>query len=217
MYCNIFNCLEGNSIIFNRQFGVRQKHSTSYAIITLIHKITNSLDHSDIEIFIFLYLNKAFYTVDHMILLNKLYVYGIRGNVHDRSQFVIYDREHSDTKQIKCGVPQGSIIGPILFIIYMNDIMNVSNILYTILYADDTCDVLSGNDLSDLIKLLHTGLCKLSIWLSSNKLSLNTNTTFYLLFHRARIKPVKISMEMNGSIINRVNSIKYFGVIINRS
>ena len=87
--------------------------------------------------------------------------------------------------------------------------MNVSNILYTILYADDTCAVLSGNDISNLIKLLHTELCKLSIWLSSNKLSLNTNKTIYLLFHRARIKPVKISMEMNGSIINRINSIKY--------
>ena len=92
--------------------------------------------------------------------------------------------------------------------------MNVSNILYTILYADDTCAVLSGNDLSDLMKLLHTELCKLSIWLSSNKLLLNTNKTFYLLFHRVRVKPVKISMKMNGSIINRVNSIKYLGVII---
>ena len=88
----------------------------------------------------------------------------------------------------------------------MNDIMNVSNILCTILYADDTCAVLSGNDLSDLIKLLHTELCLLSIWLSSNKLSLNTNKTFYLLFHRARTKPVKISIKMNGSIINRVNT-----------
>ena len=222
MYCNILNFLDENSIIFNRQFGFRQKHSTSHAIITLIHKITNSLDHGDIVIYIFLDLKKAFDTVDHRILLNKLYAYGIRGNVHDwfrsyltdRSKFVIYDRERSDTKQIKCGVPQGSILGPILFIIYMNDIMNISNILYTILYADDTCAVLSGNDLPDLMKLLHTELCKLSIWLSSNKLSLNTNKTFYLLFHRARIKPVKISMKMNGSIINRVNSIKYLGVII---
>ena len=217
MYCNIFNFLEENRLIFNRQFGFRQKYSTSHAIITLIHKITNSLDHGDIVISIFLDLKKAFDTVDHRILLNKLYAYGIRGNVHDwfrsyltdRSQFVIYDRERSDTKQIKCGVPQGSILGPILFIIYMNDIMNVSNILYTILYADDTCAVLSGNDLPDLMKLLHTELCKLSIWLSSNKLSLNTNKTFYLLFHRARIKPVKISMKMNGSIINKL----FFGRI----
>ena len=81
----------------------------------------------------------------------------------DRSQFIIYDRERSDTKQIKCGVPRGSILGPILFIIYVNNIFNifnVSNILYTILYVNDTCAVLSGNKLSDLIKLLHTELCK---------------------------------------------------------
>ena len=99
----------------------------------------------------------------------------------------------------------------------MNDIMNISNIsniLYTILYLNDTCAVLSGNDLSDLIKLLHSELCKLSIWVNSNKLTLNPNKTFNLLFHRARIKPVKISMEMNGYIINRVNNIKYLGVII---
>ena len=179
-----------------------------------------------IVISIFLDLNNAFDTVDHRILLNKLYAYGIRGNVHDwfrsyltaMSQFVIYDRERSDTKQIKCGVPQGSILGPNLFniYIYINDMMNISNIsyiLYTILYADDTCAVLSGNNLCDLIKLLHTKLCKLSICLSSNKLSLNTNKTLYLLFNKARIKSVKISMEMNGSIINRVNSIKYLGVI----
>ena len=175
-----------------------------------------------IVISIFLDLKKAFDTVYDRILLNKLYAYGIRDNVHDwfrsyltdRTQFVIYDRERPDSKQIKCSVPQGSILGPILFIIYMNDIMNASNILYTILYADDTCAVLSGNDLSDFIKLLHTELCKLSIWLSSDKLSLNTNKTFHLLFHRARIKPFKISMKMNGSIINRVNSIKYLAVII---
>ena len=115
MYCNIFNFLEENSIIFNHQFGFGQKPSTSHAIIMLIHKITNSLDHGDIVISIFLDLKKAFDTVDHRILLNKLYAYGIRGNVRDwfrsylmdRSQFVIYDRERSDTKHIKCGVPQG--------------------------------------------------------------------------------------------------------------
>ena len=98
--------------------------------------------------------------------------------------------------------------------IYMNDIVNVSNILYKILYADDNCAVMSGNVIFYLIKLLHTELCKLSIWLSSNKLSLNANKTLYLLFHRARIKPVEISVDMNGSIINRVHNIKYLGVII---
>ena len=125
----------------------------------LIHKITNYLDHGDIVIYIFLDLKKAFDTVGHRILVNKLYAYGVRGNVHDwfrsyltaMSQFVIHDKERSDTKQIKCGVPQGLILCPILVIIYMNDIRNVSNILYTMLYADDICDVLSGNDLSDLI------------------------------------------------------------------
>ena len=75
MYCNMLNFLEEKSKIFNRQFGFRQKHSTSHAISTLIHKITNSLDHGDIVVSIFLDLKRAFDTVDHRILLNKLYAY----------------------------------------------------------------------------------------------------------------------------------------------
>ena len=118
------------------------------------------------------------------------------------------------THPIKCGVPQGSILGPLLFIIYVNDIGNISNLLFNIMYADDTSVLLSGIFFNDLICLLNKELDLLSIWLNSDKLSLNTQKTFYLLFHRARIKGNNAVVKINDCVLNRVNIIKYLGVII---
>ena len=145
---------------------------------------------------VFLDLKKAFDTVSHDILLKKLHAYGIRGNalkllksyLTDRKQYVIYDGLRSDTKPVQCGVPQGSILGPLLFIITMNDIGNVSDFLYSILYADDTCVLLNGKNYLNLVKLLNSELDKLSIWLNANKLSLNVKKSFYMVFHRAKLK-----------------------------
>ena len=125
-----------------------------------------------------------------------MFAYGIRGNIlkwfdsylTNRSQFIMYDNIQSETRSNKCGVPQVSIWGPLLFIIYMHDICNVSEILYTIMYADDTSVIMSGNDLQNLIQSVNSESCLLNTWLKANKLSLNVNKTFYLIFHRARIK-----------------------------
>ena len=135
-----------------------------------------------------------------------MFAYGIRGNIlkwvesylTNRSQFIMYDNIQSETRSINCGVPQGSILGPLLFIIYMNDICNVSELVYTIIYADDTSVIMSGNDLESLIQSVNSEL-----WLKANKLSLNVNKTYYLIFHRARIKVNNYnSIRMNDSIIN---------------
>ena len=109
-----------NDVLYDQQFGFRQKHSTQQAIIMLVDKITRSLDAGNIVISVFLDLKKAFDTVDHHILLKKLYAYGIRGKVlkwfhsylFNRSRYVIYDDMQSETHHVKCGVPQGSIMGP---------------------------------------------------------------------------------------------------------
>ena len=137
MYNHIISFMNKNDVLYDKQFGFRQKHSTQQAIIMLVDKITRSLDGGDIVISVFLDLKKAFDTVDHHILFKKLYAYGIRGKVlkwfhcylFNRSQYVIYDDMQSETHHVKCGVPQGSIMGPLLFIIYMNDICNVSKFL----------------------------------------------------------------------------------------
>ena len=223
MYNHIISFMNKNDVLYDQQFGFRQKHSTQQTIIMLVDKITRSLDAGDIVISVFLDLKKAFDTADHHILLKKLYVYGIRGKVlkwfhsylFNRSQYVIYDDMQSETHHVKCGVPQGSIMGPLLFIIYMNDICNVSKFLYTILYADDTCVLLNGKDLNNLIQSMNTELDLLSTWLKSNKLSLNTHKTFFQLFPRARIKTNNsVNIIVDKCVLNKVTSIKYLGVII---
>ena len=207
LYKCLLNFLDANDIIYKYQFGFRERHSTQLAIISLVEKITKSWESDDLVIGVFLDLKKTFDTVPHDILIKKLHAYGIRGNalkllksyLTNRTQYVTYDGVRSSTKPIQCGVPQGSILGPLLFIITMNDIGNVSDFLYSILYADDTSVLLNGKDYSDLIKLLNSELDKLSNWLSANKLSLNVKKSYYMVFHRAKLKIDKhAAIKMNG-------------------
>ena len=146
MYNYITDFIDSLNVLYKYQFGFRHKHSTQQAIITLFNKMTSSLDTGDLVIGVFLGLKKAFDTVDHKILLDKMHPYGIMWNIlrwfrsylTNRSQFVSYDGWQSAIHSIACSVPQCTILGPLLFIIYMNDICNVSELLFIVLYADDT-------------------------------------------------------------------------------
>ena len=118
---------------------------------------------------VFLDLKKAFDTVNHKILLKKLYHYGIRGNLNKwfesylavRSQYVLFNGKTSDTRNVNCGVPQGSILGPLLFILYINDLSNVSDILFYVLFADDTNVFLNGKDIKIILNTMQLELTKL--------------------------------------------------------
>ena len=154
----------------------------------------------------------------------KLYAYGVRdvdlklleSYLSDRYQYVVYANQKSETLSITCGVPQGSLLGPMLFIIYMNDLCNVSKLLFTVLYTDDTCVVLTGKSLNLIDETVNAELQLLSTWLKSKKLSLNTAKTYYAVFHRAKMKlPMNsIKLFMDKTNLRKVECNEYLGVIL---
>ena len=153
------------------------------AIIDLVDKISNNIDIKKHSIGIFLDLSKAFDTIDHQILLRKLQRYGIRGIACDwfksylenRVQYVSYNTKDSDYMKIICGVPQGSILGPLHFILYINDniIVKVSTVLNPVLFADDTSLFHAHTDFDTLFEEINEELQKITTWFHTNKLSLN--------------------------------------------
>ena len=177
------------NILNNSQFGFRSKHSTNHAIINLAEITLESLENKLTVGGVFLDIAKAFDCVNHDILLRKLEYYGFRGEslmwfqsyLKDRAQYVNIKGHHSNTYQPSCGVPQGGTLAPILFIIFMNDIIKSSNVFDFSMYADDTCLVL-GIDKNKYDDTLKTELCKVVDWFSCNDLMLNVNKTEYLHF-----------------------------------
>ena len=217
----VIDFLDDNKVFYKRQFG--KNHSTSHAIITLVERVSKALDTGKYVVGVFLDLKKAFDTVDHNILLSKLKLYGIRGSTHswfksylsNRKQYVEYNNFKSDTKTITHGVPQGSILGPLLFIIYMNDFSRSSDLLFSILFADDTSVFIEGKNFENISKILNTELEKVNMWLKANKLTINTKKTHYIMFHRTRIKHnTNIKILINNNIVDHINNTKFLGVII---
>ena len=223
MYLKLVDYLVNNNILYDYQFGFRQHYSTSHALISLVDKISKALDKGELLVGVFLDLSKAFDTVNHDILIKKLAKYGIKGNVlkwfqcylSNRKQYVIYDNSVSSISDIVCGVPQGSILGPLLFLLYINDIKNVSNILFPIIYADDTNIFIQGNCIDDLILEMNRELVKLNNWFQSNKLSLNVKKTHFMVFHRSRRKFNRTEdIIINNNVIEEKNSTTFLGVIM---
>jgi len=159
------------------------------AIMQLVDKINSAVEKNETTLGIFLDLSKAFDTIDHDILLYKLEHYGFRGIVlkwftnylKNRKQYVCYNNCESELKDVVCGVPQGSILGPLLFIIYVNDIINTSNILNFILFADDTTILYSHKDIVSKVQLINEELNEVSNWFRANKLSVNATKTNYMI------------------------------------
>ena len=157
------------NFFYPSQYGFRRGHSTELAATELIDLFIQKLDADKLPLAIFLDLSKAFATLNHDILLDKLCFYGItskefcffKSYLNNRTQYVDYDGTTFDIKQITSGAPQGSILGPLLFIIYINDISNASNFFKAILYADDST-LITTVDTSD-VNICYE-LSKISNW-----------------------------------------------------
>ena len=146
VYDQLVSYLEKECLLFNFQFGFRKGYSTEYAILETVEKLKSAVDDQKITCGIFLDFSKAFDTINHHILLEKLYKYGIRGLPHawfssyitNREQYVKVGNTESGLKTITCGVPQGSTLGPLLFLLYINDLPKSSKKLTFRIFADDT-------------------------------------------------------------------------------
>ena len=182
IYIQLYDYFTDNDLFSHSQYGFRSNHSTELAVLEVIDRIILDMDKGRLPVNIYLDLSKAFDTLDFNILLDKLRHYGIKGNenklfenyLQNRQQFVVWDSSTSDLKTIKTGVPQGSVLGPLLFLIYLNDISNASELFNFISYADDS--TLSGSlSLIDTQQtdIINSHLDKISEWLKVNKLTLN--------------------------------------------
>ena len=224
MYNRLYNFLTEHNILSTNQFGFRKKYSTFLALMDLVDNISKNIDEGNYSIGIFLDLSKAFDTIDHTILLDKLCRYGVRGvtlnwfkhYLNDRKQFVSYNNTTSVSMKVTCGVPQGSILGPLLFILYVNDITKVSNIFKINLFADDTSLIHTHDNFEYLIKETNEELIRISTWLATNKLVLNINKTNYMIFtSRGKSYNKNVTnITIDGNNIQQVNKTKFLGIII---
>ena len=206
MHVCLYDFLTKHNCIYEFQFGFRKKHSTNHVIMKLAENIRHSLDNDTFSCGIFIDLQKAFDTVDHNILLAKLDHYGVRGKSNEwfisylgnRKQFVSINGFASNEAEMKYGVPQGSVLGPLLFLLYINDRHNAFTYITTIHFADDTTLLTNNKSLKQLKKHLNYDLRFLCNWLSANKISLNASKTELLLSHR-----VGKDYDLNGNLMGK--------------
>ena len=210
-----------HQILHKFQYGFRTNSSTEMAITQIIDDITSKLDNGQLICTIFLDLKKAFDTVDHQILLNKLYNYGIRGlpaklinsYLTNRTQQTIIGNTKSDKTHLTHGVPQGSILAPLFFNLYINDIINSSKFSIK-LFADDACLICSSNELTELESTINRELININNWRISNKLSVNFTKSNFMLFSKTK-KSLNLTVTMDGNTLERVNNVKYLGITLN--
>ena len=227
IFDQLHNHFNLHNLYFESRYGFRKKHSTESAVLELVDR---TIKHMDVPISIFLDLSKAFNTLDHDILLDKLSYYGVKETAlslfksypSNRKQYVEYLNTTSNFTDIKTGVPQGSILGPLLFIIYINDFPSASTIFSLIMYADDTtlCSTLNAfkpkSQNETLNGNINKELCEIDKWLKLNKLSLNTTKSKFIIFHMPQ-KRVEIPLiNINNVNIECVANFDFLGVTIDK-
>ena len=208
------------SILSDKQFGFKKNVSTEMALSNVYESFLSNFENKQITCAIFLDIAKAFDSVNHQLLLNKLECYGVRGlpqqliesYLSDRSQYTIIDNNASSPLPITCGVPQGSVLAPFLFSVFINDLPNVTY-MQTTLFADDACFSYGSTNIDNLEQKVNSELTKIGTWFQENKLALNIDKTHFILIHRKN-KNTDIQINLNGTRLSQKSQIKYLGVII---
>lgn len=219
----ISSYLNEHNVLHPLQFGFRKAHSTYMPIAHLVDQITSSLQNKLTTCVLYLDLKKAFDTVSFNILLDKLYYIGIKGNLHKMIQSYLTNRTQktqinlytSGEEKVNMGVPQGSILGPLLFIIYINDLANVFKEVDFYFFADDTAISIKGSSENELQIILDKLLPLVTKWFQVNRLSLNVSKTNYQIYSRKVVSDLTI--EINKAKILRKKTIKYLGIIVDEN
>jgi len=228
MHDQVYSYFNSKNLLYRSQYGFRKSRSTELAALELVESVLQEMDKSHMPINIYLDLSKAFDTLDHEILLYKLNYYGMkesaidlfRDYLHNRHQYVHIENTTSIKLPLQVGVPQGSILGPLLFIIYVNDMVNSTKAFHPIVYADDTTLAASLNTLqledphSDLG--LNTELQSVNNWMKANKLSINKDKTKAMVFHTPQRRAYYPQIKIDNVDIEYVDQFNFLGIIIDK-
>ena len=235
VFIQVYDYFCAHQLFYENQYGFRKSHSTELAALELVDRLFKHLDDGKIPVSVFLDLSKAFDTLNHAILMDKLKYYGLnetslnwfRSYLHDRYQYTEYNGTCSDVINLTTGVPQGSILGPLLFIIYMNDIHVATSNFKAILYADDTnllspmCSFSSSNSLNptkltEVTNSINDELSHVHEWLLINKLSVNVTKTKFMIFHhqQRRIDTLIPDLKLDSQPIEYVSEFNFLGLTL---
>ena len=223
-HSNLGRFLDDNHVLSERQSGFRKGYSTVSAVAELTDNLFSAINKGEFSLSVFVDLKKAFDTVSHNILCKKIEKYGIRGEVlswckdylSNRSQQTLANNVKSSVCNVSCGVPQGSVLGPLFFILYVNDLQQALRGVEVQLYADDTVLYASGDDLRKVKCSLQANLNRLHKWCQANKLSINPSKTKMMVFGtRHTVKKVKnCHLMLGGKLIQKVSTFKYLGFVL---
>ena len=221
MHARIVGFMESNDSFYEQQYGFRAGRSCEHALLKAQSILLNSLNKNQISLLLLIDFSKAFDMVEHSILISKLGHYGIRGNalnwlrsyLENREQFVSVNGKDSSRKRITYGVPQGSILGPLLFVIYINDIPEIFKLAKFILYADDANIIVTGNSMAEIHEKISELSNILLKWVDCNGLALNLKKTTYMVFSRQKINQ-NFNLVINNTQIERKSEARFLGIIV---
>ena len=221
----LIDYLESNNILSSQQFGFQTGLSTEDAILDFLDHIYSNLNDKLSSIGVFVDFQKAFDTVNRGVLLQKLERYGIRGNalnlfssfLTDRFQVVKVGNSISDRKQINIGILQGSVIGPLCFLVIINEIPLISNFSSTCMFADDTSFLFSKASIDDLFSTCNLGLETFYDWCCANRLSMNISKTKYMIFSKNHLPNNIPSLFLNDSTLESVQSLRFLGIELDKN